>query len=128
MINMNMEEFQIQLNDAHKLIVEEKYKEALILLEQLKEIEQESNFDYSLTHQLFQFLSNAHSLYNQQRIKDGINAILMKQKTMSFIELNQLLKERTGLTLDNNTFRKELEILILRGLLSCSIEGDLVIF
>ena len=125
---MDSKEFQTQLNDAHELMLQEKYKDAIILLEKLKDIEQKSNYDYSLTHQLFQFISNAHSLYNQQRIKDGVNGILMKQKTMALTELNQLLKERTGLDLDDKTFRKELELLILRGLLSCSIEGNNVIF
>ena len=125
---MDSKEFQTQLNDAHALITQEQFKDAIILLEKLKDIEQKSNYDYSLTHQLFQFISNAHSLYNQQRIKEGVNGILMKQKTMAFTELNQLLKERTGLDLDDKTFRKELELLILRGLLSCSIEGNNVIF
>ena len=125
---MDSKEFQTQLNDAHALITQEKFKDAIILLEKLKSIEQKSNYDYSLTHQLFQFISNAHSLYNQQRIKDGVNAILMKQKVWTFTKLNQLLKERTGLDLDDKTFRKELELLILRGLVSCSIEGDLIIF
>ena len=125
---MDSKEFQTQLNDAHNLMTQEKFKDAIILLEKLKNIEQESNYDYSLTHQLFQLISNAHSLYNQQKIKDGVNAILMKQKTMALTELNQLLKERTGLDLDDKTFRKELELLILRGLLSCSIEGNNVIF
>jgi hypothetical protein len=125
---MDSKEFQNQLNEAHDLMTHENYKDAIILLEKLKEDEKQSNFDYSLTHQLFQLLSNAHSLYNQERIKNGVNSILMKQKTMTFTELNQLLKERTGLDLDDNTFQKELEILILRGLLSCSIEGKNVIF
>ena len=67
---MDSKEFQTQLNDAHNLMTQEKFKDAIILLEKLKNIEQESNYDYSLTHQLFQLISNAHSLYNQQKIKD----------------------------------------------------------
>ena len=125
---MDPQEFQNQLNEAHDLMTQENYQDAIILLEKLKEIEKEGNFDYNLTHQLFQFLSNVHSLYNQEKIKEGVNSILMKQKTMALPELNQLLKERTGLDLDDKIFRKEFELLILRGLLSCSIEGDLVIF
>ena len=125
---MDVKEFQNQLNAAHDLIIQEKFKDAIILLEKLKDIEQKTNYDYSLTHQLFQLISNAHSLYNQQKIKDGVNAILMKQKVWTFTKLNQLLKERIGLDLDDKTFRKELELLILRGLVSCSIDGDLVIF
>ena len=125
---MNPREFQNQLNDAHKLMLEEKYKDAIIILEKLKDIEQKGNYNYNLTHQLFQLFSNAHSLYNQQKIKNELNTILMKQKVWPLEKLNQLLKERIGLDLDNKTFRKELELLILRGLIPCSIEGDLVIF
>ena len=125
---MNPREFQDQLNDAHELMLEEKYKDAIIILEKLKDIEQKGNFEYSLTHQLFQLFSNAHSLYNQQKIKDELNRILMKQKVWPLNKLNQLLKERIDLDLDDKTFRKELELLILRGLIPCSIEGDLVIF
>lgn len=125
---MDPKEFQDQLNDAHELMLQEKFQDAIVILEKLKEIEQKSNFSYSLTHQLFQLISNSHSMYNQQKIKDGINAILMKQKTMTLTDLNQLLKERTGLDLDDKTFKKELELLILRGLISCNIEGKLVIF
>ena len=125
---MDPREFQNQLNNAHKLMLEEKYEDAIIILEKLKDIDKQSDFEYNLTHQLFQLFSNAHSLYNQQKIKDGINAILMKQKVWTISKLNRLLKERIGLELDDKTFQKELELLILRGLISCSIEGDLVIF
>ncbi len=125
---MDTNEFEKQLNNAHELMLQEKYQAAIVILEKLKDIEQKGNFKYDLTHQLFQLSSNAHSLHNQQKIKDGMNAMLMKQKTMALTELNQLLKERIGLDLDDKTFQKELELLILRGLISCSIEGDLVIF
>jgi len=125
---MDPREFQNQLNDAHQLMLQEKYKDAIILLEKLKDIEQKGNFEYSLTHQLFQLFSNAHSLYNQQKIKGALDAILMKQKVWTISKLNELLKERIGLDLDDKTFQKELELLILRGLISCSIEGNLVIF
>jgi len=125
---MDTNEFEKQLNNAHELMLQEKYQAAIVILEKLKDIEQKGNFKYDLMHQLFQLSSNAHSLHNQQKIKDGMNAMLMKQKTMALTELNQLLKERIGLDLDDKTFQKELELLILRGLISCSIEGDLVIF
>ena len=125
---MDPKEFQDKLNNAHKLMLEENYEDAIIILEKLKEIEQKGTYNYNLTHQLFQLFSNAHSLYNQQKIKDELNTILMKQKVWPLEKLNQLLKERIGLDLDDKTFRKELELLILRGLISCSIEGDLVIF
>ena len=125
---MDSKEFQNQLTNAHELMLQENYKDAIVILEKLKDIERKGNFKYDLTHQLFQLSSNAHSLYNQQKIKDGLNTILMKQKTMTLTQLNQLLKERIGLDLDDKTFRKELELLILRDLILCSIEGDLVIF
>ena len=125
---MDPQEFQNQLNEANELMLQEKYEAAIIILEKLKDIEEKGNYEYSLTHQLFQLFSNSHSLFNQQKIKDGMDAMLMKQKTMVLTELNQLLKERIGLDLDDKIFQKELELLILRGVISCSIEGDLIIF
>ena len=125
---MDAKQFQEKLNKAHELMLQEKYQDAIVILEKLKDIDSQSDFEYNITHQLFQLSSNAHSLYNQQKIKDGINAILMRQKVWTISKLNQLLQERIGLELDDAIFRKELELLILRGHVNCNIEGDLVIF
>ena len=125
---MNKEDFIRQLNEAQELMKAEKYKEAVILLDKLKQVEQNRNFDFSETRKLYQLISNAHSLYNQQLIINGMNELLLKQKVISFKELNQLLNERTDLNLDVDVFRKEVELLILKGHLKCSIEGDLIVF
>ena len=65
---MNVQEFIHQLDIVEKLMHQENYKEAVILIEKLKKLEKESNFGYNLTHRLYQLDSNVRSLYNQQII------------------------------------------------------------
>lgn len=125
---MNEEEFVKQLNEAHQLMKDEKFKESIIILEKLKDVEKKGEYGYGMTHKLYQLISNAHSLYHQQEIQKFMGELLLQQKTITFSELNQLLKERMDLDLDVSIFRKELELLILRGLIACNIEGDRIIF
>ncbi|MFW9951964.1 MAG: hypothetical protein ACFFKA_17740, partial [Candidatus Thorarchaeota archaeon] len=63
---MNTEEFSSKLREVQNLMQQEKYDGAIQILETLKEIEKAGDFDYSLTHKLYQLLSNSKSLYNQQ--------------------------------------------------------------
>ena len=63
---MDANDFTKDLSDAQELMRNEKYKEALILLGKLKEADKAGDFDYNLTHKLYQLLSNSQSLYNQQ--------------------------------------------------------------
>ena len=125
---MNPNEFTQKLIEVQDLMKEEKYEEAIIILEKLKEIDQKGDFDYNLTHKLYQLISNTHSLYHQQIIINEINSMMLKKKVFTFKELNQLINERTNLDLDEKEFKKEIELLILRGILAGSIEGDLLIF
>ena len=122
------EEFSKKLAKVEDLMKEEKFKDAIIILDKLKQIEQKGDFDYSLTHKLYQLNSNTHSLYHQQVIINEINNILLKQKFISFKDLNQIIIERTDLKLNDEEFKKEIELLILRGILKCNIEGDLIVF
>ena len=72
---MNNKEFMNHLNEVQKLMDLEKYKEAMILLDKLKEIEKNSNLNYDITHRLFQLDSNSRSLYNQQIILKNLDNI-----------------------------------------------------
>ena len=121
---MDASEFAQKLVDIQELMKNEKYEEAIIILEKLKQIDQKGDFDYGLTHKLYQLISNSHSLYHQQVIMNEIKTMMLQKKVYSINELNQLINKRTKLNLDLKDFRKELELLILRGLLNGSIEGD----
>ena len=123
---MKKDEFKHQLNLALELMKEEKFKDALNLLEALKNIEKATDFDYSLTHKLYQLLSNCQSLHNQNLILNHIKEISKIRTTITFHELNQLLTN--DLTISDAILVREIELLILRGLLSCKIEGNRIIF
>lgn len=125
---MNNKEFIKQLNDVQELMLQEKYKEAIILLESLKEIEKQGDFDYNLTHRLYQLDSNSHSLYNQQVILKVILTISQKTDSITFAELNNLIKNQENLNIDVSILRREIEILVLRSLLSCKIEENKISF
>ena len=127
---MNPKEFMNQLNEAQILMDLEKYKEAMIILDKLKEFEKKSdyNFNYGLIHTLYQLDSNCRSSYNQEIILNHIKEISHEQKSISFQELNQIIKENEELDIGEDILRREVELLILRNLLLCKIEGNQLIF
>ena len=125
---MDDQKFIKQLNEVQDLMQQEKYQEAVILIEKLKEFEKKNNYDYNLTHRLYQLDSNAHSLYNQQVILHIINDLSNRYDSISFQELNQVLREKNKLNLSNDILQREIEILILRNLISCRIDGEKLIF
>jgi len=127
-IKMEANDFVKDLNDAQELMRNERYPEALIILGKLKEADKAGSFDYNLTHKLYQLISNSQSLYNQQRVLSVVKKISVAQKSISFIELNEILKKQENVELDELILRREVEILILRSLLECKIEGNNLVF
>jgi len=125
---MSAQEFIKRLNEAQELMLQEKYKEAIILLEELKEKDKKGDFDYNLTHRLYQLDSNSRSLYNQQVILKIILTISQKTSSITLTKLNNLIKEQENLNIDESILRREIEILILRSLTSCKIEGNRINF
>ena len=125
---MDVQEFIKQLDLVQKLMERENFKEAVTLIEKLKELEKDNNFDYNLTHRLYQLDSNSRSLYNQQIILNTINDLSNKSEYISFQELNQTLKKKDKLDLSDDILRREIEILILRNLLPCTIDKEKIIF
>ncbi len=125
---MEPKEFIDELNKVQDLLSQEKYSEAISLLENLKQIEKQDNFNYNLTHKLYQLDSNALSLYNQKKILDIISNLSQKQNAITFAELQKKLKEVDNIALDETILKREIEILILRNLVSCSIEGNRLFF
>ena len=125
---MEANDFVKDLNKAQELMRDESYPEALIILGRLKEADKAGDFDYNLTHKLYQLISNSQSLYNQQRVLSVLKIISQKQKSISFIGLNEILKEQEGVELNELILRREVEILILRSLIECKIEGNDLVF
>lgn len=124
---MDAEEFLNLLNNVRELMTQNKYSEAIKLIDKLKEIEKTNDFDYNLTHQLYQLDSNSRSLYNQKIILEYIQNIPIDQKSITFHELNQMLKENKVLNLSDDILRREIEILILRDQLFCKLDGERII-
>ncbi|MFX1571470.1 MAG: hypothetical protein ACFFB0_01875 [Promethearchaeota archaeon] len=126
---MNAKEFMDQLKEVQKLMNLEKYKEAIIILDKLKELEKkgEYNFNYSLIHTLYQIDSNCRSNYNQAIILTHIKKISNKQKLISLQELNKIIKNDEELDINEDILRREVELLILRNLITGVIKKDSII-
>ena len=127
---MDSKEFYNKLMEAQNLMIHEKYKQALTSLEELKQLEKEGDFEYELIHQLYQLDSNAKSFYNQQIILGVLNSNTFPpdQKSIDIHDLDKYLKKEVGLDLDISTLKRELELLILRDLISIHIEDNKIIF
>ena len=125
---MDANGFIRDLSEAQELMRNEKFKEALIILGKLKEADKAGNFDYNLTHKLYQLISNSQSLYNQQRVLSTIQKISHERKSITFPELRELVKVNEKLDIDEQILRREVEILILRSLLEVKIEGNILVF
>lgn len=127
---MNPEEFNKYLNLARELMIQEKYVEAIAILDKLKDNEQKNNdeFNYNLIHQLYQLDSNCRSAYTQQIILEYLKNISSEKKLISFNELNQKLREKGNLNISDEILRREVELLILRNLLKGKIQGNYLDF
>ena len=119
---MDRHDFMKVLADVSDLMAEEKYQDAIILIENLKEIEKKGDFDYNLTHKLYQLDSNTRSLFNQEFILNQINTLAAKQTSISFKKLHELIKD--NLNIDESTLRREIELLILRDKIKSQIDGN----
>ena len=125
---MDANNFIKVLNDAQELMRNEKYQDALILLGKLKEADKTGDFDYNLTHKLYQLISNSQSLYNQQIVLKVLKEISQKCDSISFVELKEILYNQENLEIDELVLRREVEILILRSLLKSKIDGNELFF
>jgi hypothetical protein len=124
---MDAKEFITQLNNIQELMQNENYKQAIILLEKLKELDKNADFDYNLSHKLYQLDSNTRSLYNQQIILTNIKELSNKYRSIRFQELNQILRANNELNLTDDILRREIELLILRNQLHGKIEKDSIV-
>jgi hypothetical protein len=127
MPEVSSQEFINKLNEVQELMLKEDYKKAILILDKLKAIEKKNDYNYNLTHKLYQLDSNIHSLFNQQLILKFIFNLSNKKKEISFNELLNLLKQEESIEMDIGTLKREIEILMLRSLLSCKIEENKII-
>jgi len=125
---MKTEEFMERLGKAQDLISKEKYSEALKILYKLKKIEQKGDFDYSLTHKLYQLISNSESLLNQSRILNELEKVSQNIESISFDKLSKHLEKEQSLTLEPAILRREIELLILRNKIQHKIQKDSLVF
>jgi hypothetical protein len=89
------------LNEARELMTQEKYTEAMVTLDNLKDLDKTSEHDYNydLVHQLYQLDSNCKSAYHQQIILEIINDIPNTKSSLSLDDLNSLLKDKEKLNI-----------------------------
>ena len=125
---METKEIVKQLSNIRQLMTREKFADAIVLIEKLKEKDKTNDFDYKYTHQLYKLDSNARSLYNQQIILRCIKEISLNQTSITFHDLNKLLKSKKELNLSEDILRREIEILILRNQLKCKLDGETITF
>lgn len=124
---MNSQEFVKHLNEIQDLMEQEDYKEAIKLIEKLKIVEKKADLNYNLTHRLYQLDSNSRSFYNQQVILANVGNLSKKYKSITFQELNRVLRSKKELNLTDDILRREIELLILRNKLAWKIEKDSII-
>jgi len=124
---MKTQEFINQLNIVQELMLKEEYKKAILILDKLKAFEKEGNFNYNLTHKLYQLDSNVRSLFNQQIILKVIYNLSSEKKEISLEELQNLLEKEESIQIDQGTLKREIEILILRSLLSCKVDDNKIL-
>ena len=127
MSEVSSQEFINQLNEVQELMLKEKYKKAILILDKLKTIEKENSYNYNLTHKLYQLDSNVRSLYNQQAILKYIYSLSISKKEISFKEIMDLLKKEESIEIDVGTLKREIEILVLRSLLTCKVGENKII-
>lgn len=121
---MNPEVFAKKLADVRELMVQDKYGEALVIIENLKKIEKTSSYDYNynLIHQLYQLDSNCKSAHNQQIILKLLKKVSQNNKSITLNKLSIMLRTEEDLILSEDILRRELELLILRNQIQCRID------
>lgn len=127
MSEISSQEFINKLNEVQELMLKEDYRKAIIILDKLKIIDKQNDYNYNLSHKLYQLDSNVHSLYNQQIILQLIFERSREKKEIFFNELQEILKTEESLDIDIGTLKREIEILVLRSLLTCTIEDNRIL-
>jgi len=124
---MEAEEFQKKLYQAQELMSAEEFDSAKEILDKLKEIEKQGDFDFNLTHKLYQLISNLESLMNQKEISGVLGNLSKLRDKISIEELEEILNKKE-LNFEEGILQREIELLILRGLINLKIDGNIIYF
>jgi len=118
--------FKEELSIAEKLIQEEKFEQALSLLEKMKNYE-DDEFNDALAHNFFMLYSNTQSIVRGKNIyRDLLPFSKIKEKA-SYKEIFEYLKDK-NINLDIDTIKREIELLILKGLIFWKSKNNTIFF
>ena len=118
--------FAVELEEAKELIKEKKFEEALLLLERMKGYNDDI-FDDSMVHEFYMLHSNVQSTVRGKIIYDKLLPISESKEKILFQEAYEILGEAL-IGLNEEIIKRELEILILKGIAPWSSNEEYIIF
>ncbi len=123
---INTNNFKEELSIAEKLIQEEKFEQALNLLEKMKNYDDEF-FDDALAHNFFMLYSNTQSIVRGKNIYQNLLSLSKIKEKASYKEIFEYLKDK-NINLDIDTIKREIELLILKGIVSWKSNNNIIFF
>lgn len=126
MNDIAIDDFKKKLAEAEKLIQEQDFIGALNLLEKMKRYD-DRKFDDSLVHHFYMLYSNVQSRVHGDLIYENLLPLSEKMDKIAYSEVDTLLKKK-GVDLDSNIIKRELEILILKGIAPWTCNNEDIIF
>jgi len=123
---VNTNNFKEELSIAEKLIQEEKFEQALNLLEKMKNYDDDV-FDDALAHNFFMLYSNTQSIVRGKNIYKNLLSLSKIKEKASYKEIFEYLKDK-NINLDIDTIKREIELLILKGTVSWKSNNNIIFF
>ncbi|MCK4282354.1 MAG: hypothetical protein KAX10_09570 [Candidatus Lokiarchaeota archaeon] len=123
---VNTNNFKEELSIAEKLIQEEKFEQALNLLEKMKNYDDDV-FDDALAHNFFMLYSNTQSIVRGKNIYQNLLSLSKIKEKASYKEIFEYLKDK-NINLDIDTIKREIELLILKGIVSWKSNNNIIFF
>ncbi len=123
---VNTNNFKEELSIAEKLIQEEKFEQALNLLEKMKNYDDDV-FDDALAHNFFMLYSNTQSIVRGKNIYQNLLSLSKIKEKASYKEIFEYLKDK-NINLDIDSIKREIELLILKGIVSWKSNNNIIFF
>lgn len=123
---VNTNNFKEELSIAEKLIQEEKFEQALNLLEKMKNYDDDV-FDDALAHNFFMLYFNTQSIVRGKNIYQNLLSLSKIKEKASYKEIFEYLKDK-NINLDIDTIKREIELLILKGIVSWKSNNNIIFF
>lgn len=117
--------FKEELSIAEKLIQEEKYEQALNLLEKMKNYDDE--FNDALAHEFFMLYSNTQSIVRGKNIYKNLLSLSKIKEKASHKEIFEYLSKK-NINLGIDAIKREIEILILKGIVPWKSNNNTIFF